>query len=712
MPRPDEAHGESDDSDSERLEIHIPEAAEAGTELPGFPPDEIAGVSTKELTGFRIIGGDDGGVFQIDSETGKIAVRNSDALDFETAPVRRLEVAMQRKSVSEVERSLEQQFLESIEESGASVTDFVPQLRVHANVTLWLFTDDVNETHKLAGHVLTVPENCFHGHSAGRIRVDDPDADGKFQFELLSQSPSDAFAVDEQSGEITVEDPAAINFESCSEFHCLVRVRDQHGLSVTEKVIIRLVDINEAPDLKSGSWTLHPGTDQAFRIAATDPDCDDILIYRLLVDPTNGAFDLDPVSGDLILIDPSLLAKASGDGCTLLLQAEDKSGALSVGSVRVEWTPQNVQSQGIAAAIPDGNLSIGPGAWPAGTRRTSRFFAIFVATITAIFAIAFWEKKRRRSIKSIDWDAARPSEPVHPDADVNAFREQVESLRNEVKRNHIEANRIVLEKDSQIRELRLQITELSALLAEKVEAEQVEAEHNYEPGMPISADDGQFSSRSEPSYADSYQPDLLKTQMETAEFVMPPSEREYDSADHSSSDSDLMDIREQLAGLFSLTQAAHKTDPSKLNSAAADQESHEDSVTAYLQKLLNPGGTASLGSESPQGSAETDRRGNDRRQYNDPSRPPELDRRKGSRRAVDVESLRKDMNSFRNVSRQSTEFALAAHSFRKVRNRLLVRRAILISLLFVAVAVWSGRISQVMTNQLLVWSLTGTLLFI
>ncbi|MCA9038612.1 MAG: hypothetical protein KDA91_25990, partial [Planctomycetaceae bacterium] len=42
----------------------------------------------------------------------------------------------------------------------------------------------------------------------------------------------------------------------------------------------------------------------------------------------------------------------------------------------------------------------------------------------------------------------------------------------------------------------------------------------------------------------------------------------------------------------------------------------------------------------------------------------------------------------------------------------LVRRAILISLLFVAVAVWFGRISQVMTNQLLVWSLTGTLLFI
>jgi VCBS repeat-containing protein len=181
---------------------------------------------------YAIIGGNGAGVFAIDSATGRITVADAAALDFESTTSFTLTV--------------------QVTDSGS------PALAASATVTVNL--NDVNESPSITSPaVFDVDENSAIGTLVGRVSASDPDAGQTLRYAIVAGNSGGAFAIDSISGDITVANTSALNYESTSSFSLTVEVRDD-GVPVlpsTSTVMVNLNDVNDAPVLdNSGSMAL------------------------------------------------------------------------------------------------------------------------------------------------------------------------------------------------------------------------------------------------------------------------------------------------------------------------------------------------------------------------------------------------------------------------------------------------------------------------
>jgi hypothetical protein len=72
---------------------------------------------------------------------------------------------------------------------------------------------------------------------------------------------------------------------------------------------------------------------------------------------------------------------------------------------------------------------------------------------------------------------------------------------------------------------------------------------------------------------------------------------------------------------------------------------------------------------------------------------------------LDVEAMRKDMNSFREVSVKSTQKALESHAMRKEQSGLAGRQAVVIALVVVTLFVVVAEFMEIIDFPLIVWGL-------
>ena len=76
----------------------------------------------------------------------------------------------------------------------------------------------------------------------GTVTGSDVDGDA-LQYSILSGNTSGAFAIDPNTGRITVANSRALDFEQTPVFNLVVEVRDGGGLTATAKVTIDLTDV-------------------------------------------------------------------------------------------------------------------------------------------------------------------------------------------------------------------------------------------------------------------------------------------------------------------------------------------------------------------------------------------------------------------------------------------------------------------------------------
>ena len=171
---------------------------------------------------FSIVGGNTGGAFAINPTTGEITVANSAVLDFETNPTFTLTVQI-------------------TDNHGATDT---------AEVEISLI--DFNETPALGDDSFTLAENSATGTAVGTVTGTDPDADDSLTYAILEGNDGGAFAINPLTGEVTVANPAALDFETQPTFSLTVRVLDAGGLSETATITISLTDANDTPQLLLG----------------------------------------------------------------------------------------------------------------------------------------------------------------------------------------------------------------------------------------------------------------------------------------------------------------------------------------------------------------------------------------------------------------------------------------------------------------------------
>ncbi len=142
----------------------------------------------------------------------------------------------------------------------------------------------------------TLAENPALNQSVGFVHARDVDAGDTLTYSITGGTGAANFAVNSSTGEITVTNPSAINYESATSFTLDVRVQDVGGLFSTQTVTINITDVNEAPTLNPGGpYTVAENSANNTLVAtmtASDPDAN-ALTWSITSGNDRGIFSVN-----------------------------------------------------------------------------------------------------------------------------------------------------------------------------------------------------------------------------------------------------------------------------------------------------------------------------------------------------------------------------------------------------------------------------------
>ena len=110
--------------------------------------------------------------------------------------------------------------------------------------TVEVTVTDVNEAPTVYVSTFYVDENSPNSRSVGIVTASDPDAGDSYTFSITGGNSSGAFAINGATGEITVNDSTALDYETTPTFVLTVQVEDSGSLTGTASITINLNDID------------------------------------------------------------------------------------------------------------------------------------------------------------------------------------------------------------------------------------------------------------------------------------------------------------------------------------------------------------------------------------------------------------------------------------------------------------------------------------
>ena len=255
----------------------IPENSPVGTVV-GTP---AASDPDNDQITYSIVGGNPNNTFAINLSSGLITVNDSTLLDFETTPFFDLVVQVTDDGVE-------------------NLTDTAI---VRVNLT------DINEEPTIGDQTFTIDENSPNATVVGQMNGVDVDAGDSLTYTIESGNTNGAFTIDSVTGEITVANSAALNFETTPRFDLVVRVTDTGGLFNEADATIFLRDINDQPVMNDQTFQIaenSPGGTSVGVVVATDEDNNpaDQLTFVILSGNTNGAFAINSTTGEITVANP------------------------------------------------------------------------------------------------------------------------------------------------------------------------------------------------------------------------------------------------------------------------------------------------------------------------------------------------------------------------------------------------------------------------
>ncbi len=286
--------------------------------MPVFDPDEGA---NGNLT-YAIIGGSGLGIFAIDSGSGGIRVADATALDAETTAQFDLVV-------------------EVVDGGGLGVSATVQLLVADTNDVLPIVTP---------GQTFAVDENSPGGTSVGMLVATDADVTpATFQdWSITGGTGASAFAIDPQTGAITVIGGSPLDREVVSSLTLQVTVSDGGNTSLAETVTVEINDVNEfAPTLSDAAFSIDENTADGFSIATlTGTDADSTtggFRYTIVAGNDLAIFAIDN-SGKLLVGDNSNLDYESVTQVVLTIEVNDEGPGESrsaTATVTIDINPVN-----------------------------------------------------------------------------------------------------------------------------------------------------------------------------------------------------------------------------------------------------------------------------------------------------------------------------------------------------------------------------------
>jgi Ca2+-binding RTX toxin-like protein len=171
--------------------------------------------------------GNTNAAFAMDALTGALNVAFADAIDFETNPVFELTVR--------------------VTDSGdpALFTDAI----ITVNVNYVAPPPPVNNAPSIAAQAFALAENSPLGTVVGSVVASDVDAGQALTYSIVGGNTNAAFAINAATGQLSVANAGAIDFETTPVFNLMVRVTDNGdpALASDAAVTVNLSDVNELP---------------------------------------------------------------------------------------------------------------------------------------------------------------------------------------------------------------------------------------------------------------------------------------------------------------------------------------------------------------------------------------------------------------------------------------------------------------------------------
>ncbi len=250
--------------------------AEDATDGTAFGTVSASDVDTLgSLQNWQIVSGNTGAVFSIDA-LGRLTVANETVLDRESTASYTLTVTVG---------------------DGVNTSD---------TQTLSVSVSDVNEHFPVVtvGQSFTIQENLANGSIVGTVAATDAIATTNLQNWTLTSNPGNRFAIDPNTGQITVANASGLDYEAQTSHALQVRVSDDDFNSVARSVTINLDDVNDvAPIVTSGqNFSFSEAESVGYSVgvlAATDIDGPALSDWEIVSGNDGGEFAINAVTGEL-----------------------------------------------------------------------------------------------------------------------------------------------------------------------------------------------------------------------------------------------------------------------------------------------------------------------------------------------------------------------------------------------------------------------------
>ena len=211
-----------------------------------------------------------------------------------------------------------------------------------------------------------IAENSASGTTVDTVTATDSDAGDTLIYTITagnSDPDSDsnlAFAINPNTGTITVNDSGDLDYETTPQFNLEVKVTDAGGLSDTGAVTVALTNVdepgNERPEAQDATFTLpenSPNSTAVGTVTATDIDAGDTLTYAITGGNSNPdgdsnlAFAINSNTGKIAVNDSDDLNFETTPTFNLTIKVTDSGSLFDTAAIKVNLT--NINESPIAA---------------------------------------------------------------------------------------------------------------------------------------------------------------------------------------------------------------------------------------------------------------------------------------------------------------------------------------------------------------------------
>lgn len=198
----------------------------------------------------------------------------------------------------------------------------------HASIAAAAAGDHAPTSATLTG--ASVAENSANGTIVGTVSGIDPDIGDVLTY-TLSDDAGGRFAIDANTGAITVADRTLLDYESAASHNVTVRVTDQLGMTFDKAFAITITNVNEAPagaTLIGGSVVENSANNTVVgTVTGVDPDVGATLSYTL-IDNAGGRFAINATTGQITVADGSLIDYEDATSHDVTVRVTDQGGLI------------------------------------------------------------------------------------------------------------------------------------------------------------------------------------------------------------------------------------------------------------------------------------------------------------------------------------------------------------------------------------------------